>query len=142
MCFKTAATSQDTRSASQPGTACSVFFSVGSVVWHSVDLHRLFGDPCRGVRKELSISYLSRGFAGCVRVAAKAGYVTANITLGFPPAMLIQELRRQARLREEEQHIQTRQTSEEHHKSVCMTDHDTCSVDPQCTNNLNKHMFA
>ncbi|KAJ1445860.1 hypothetical protein M885DRAFT_625787 [Pelagophyceae sp. CCMP2097] len=49
-----------------------------------VDLAKLFGDPCEGIRKKLSIKYYARGFHGCCRVEeSPLNYLSTDVCLGF-----------------------------------------------------------
>ena len=50
------------------------------------DLHRLFSkDPCPGIRKQLRVQYITRGFTGNIRVREKNDTLIAGIDLGYPP---------------------------------------------------------
>ena len=48
------------------------------------DLYALFRDPCRGVRKKLSIEYVVRGYMGTMRVNSQDGHLLADLDLGYP----------------------------------------------------------
>ncbi len=51
-----------------------------------VDLTSAFSkDPCPGMRKQLRVCYVTRGFVGNVRVAEKDDLFITNIELGYPP---------------------------------------------------------
>jgi hypothetical protein len=50
------------------------------------DLNKLFTiDPCPGMRKQLRIDYVSRGFIGNIRVREKEGLLAASVSLGYMP---------------------------------------------------------
>ena len=50
------------------------------------DLDKLLGDPCRGIRKKLSIKYYVRGLRGCCRVdETTMNHLRTDLVLGFPP---------------------------------------------------------
>lgn len=50
------------------------------------DLHAVLGsDPCPGLRKQLRIEYVTRGFCGNLRVREKDGHLAASIQLGYVP---------------------------------------------------------
>ena len=51
-----------------------------------VDLDAAFSkDPCPGMRKQLRICYVTRGFIGAVRVREKEDLFITNVELGYPP---------------------------------------------------------
>jgi len=51
-----------------------------------VDLVKVFSkDPCPGMRKQLRVCYVTRGFVGTVRVPEKNDLFITNIDLGYPP---------------------------------------------------------
>jgi hypothetical protein len=51
-----------------------------------VDLNEEFSkDPCPGMRKQLRICYVTRGYLGAVRVREQNDLFITNIELGYPP---------------------------------------------------------
>lgn len=51
----------------------------------TANLNMMFGDPCPGVRKQLAVFYVVRGYKGCVRVRERDNKLMAKIELGYPP---------------------------------------------------------
>jgi hypothetical protein len=49
------------------------------------DLESLFRDPARGVRKELKLSYTSRGFSGTMRIEESKNFLKSSIQIGYIP---------------------------------------------------------
>ena len=49
------------------------------------NLDALFRDPCRGVRKKLSVEFVVRGYMGTMRLSTTDGHLDADLDLGFPP---------------------------------------------------------
>lgn len=49
------------------------------------DLALLFRDPARGVRKELKLSYTTRGFSGTMRIEENNARLKSSIQVGYIP---------------------------------------------------------
>ena len=50
----------------------------------TMSLYDLFGDPCVGMRKKLTIRYYVRGFHGCTTVEERPqNHLSTDIALGF-----------------------------------------------------------
>ena len=50
------------------------------------DLERLFRDPCPGIRKQLKIGYMVRGFSGTLRLDEHPmNHLRASLRIGYPP---------------------------------------------------------
>ena len=45
-------------------------------------------DPCPGIRKQLRVEYVTRGFMGAVRVREVGDGWISNVELGYPPVPL------------------------------------------------------
>lgn len=54
-------------------------------VFRRLNLDKLFTNPCRGLRKQLKIDYLTRGFSGSIRVRERNDLLVATVELGYPP---------------------------------------------------------
>ncbi len=50
-----------------------------------MNLDKIFTNPCRGLKKQLKISYLTRGFSGAIRIREKDDLLVAAVELGYPP---------------------------------------------------------
>ena len=52
---------------------------------YSLNMDKLFTNPGRGLRKQLKIDYMTRGFSGSIRIREKNDLLVATVELGYPP---------------------------------------------------------